>query len=99
MALRLQMSSQSPIRAVLRAVAFAAVSSSMRARARSSGQSRRRLFRDFNDLDTVVVPTVGRVETVIVRYVRVVKPRAVAGFPRQRADHAELSIASTLKCQ
>jgi hypothetical protein len=98
MALRLQMSSQSPIRAVLRAVAFAAVSSSMRARARSSGQSRR-LFRDFNDLDTVVVPTVGRVETVIVRYVRVVKPRAVAGFPRQRADHAELSIASTLKCQ
>lgn len=37
MALRLQMGGQSSTRAFLRAIAFAAVSSPMRARARSSG--------------------------------------------------------------
>ena len=99
MALRLQMGSQSSTRAFLRAIAFAAVSSPMRARAGSSDKSRGRLFRDFNDLDTVLVPTIRCVETVIVWYMRVVKPRTVAGFPGQRADHAELRITATLECQ
>lgn len=59
----------------------------------------RRLFGDFYDFYTVVVPDVRDtriIKSVIIWNMRVVKPGTIACLPGQRANHAELSAATAV---
>lgn len=92
------MGSQSSL---LGTLTFAAVSRAVAGTcAGPTGDRHRRFLVDLDYLCAVFVPTIWHVrviQTVVIWYVGIVKPRTVACFPRQCANHTELGAAAAAR--
>lgn len=98
--LGLQMSGQSSIRTLSGAIAFATMSSTAGTCTGMTSEGGRRLLRNLNDFNTVTVSTVRHahfIETILIRYMRVVEPRTITRLPGCSANHAELSCTTAVE--